>query len=195
MAATSVPATSTRSAPTPNRTDRPVPPIRCWRSPKVEVRGGALAGKGVFAVEPIAAREVVAVKAGHIVDRDEVVRLTAEIGDQSLQIDNDLYLSPRTAEEVEQTSIRMNHSCDANVGFRGQVIYMAMRDIAADEELCHDYAMDRTDAYRLACGCGTAVCRGTVTGGDWRLPELQARYEGFFVEYVAEKIRGLPADG
>jgi len=55
--------------------------------------------------------------------------------------------------------------------------------------------MDRTDAYRLACGCGTAVCRCTVTGGDWRLPELQARYEGFFVEYVAEKIRGLPAGG
>ena len=189
MAATSVPATSTRSAPTPNRTDRPVPPIRCWRSPKVEVRGGALAGKGVFAVEPIAAREVVAVKAGHIVDRDEVVRLTAEIGDQSLQIDNDLYLSPRTAEEVEQTSIRMNHSCDANVGFRGQVIFVAMRDIAADEELCHDYAMDRTDDYRLECHCGADACRGVVTGEDWRLPEVQARYEGFFIEYVATKIR------
>ena len=189
MAATSVPATSTRSAPTPNRTDRPVPPIRCWRSPKVEVRGGALAGKGVFAVEPIAAREVVAVKAGHIVDRDEVVRLTAQIGDQSLQIDNDLYLSPRTAEEVEQTSIRMNHSCDANVGFRGQVIYVAMRDIAADEELCHDYAMDRTDDYRLECHCDADACRGVVTGEDWRLPEVQARYEGFFLEYVATKIR------
>ena len=172
-----------------------VAPIRSWRSPRIEVRDGAVADRGVFAVRPIQAGLIVAVKAGHIVHREEVLRLTAEIGDQSLQIHDDLYLSPRTADEVDETSIRINHSCDANVGFRGQVIYVAMRDIAVDEELCHDYAMDRTDAYRLACGCGTAVCRGTVTGGDWRLPELQARYEGFFVEYVAEKIRGLPADG
>ena len=172
-----------------------VAPIRSWRSPSIEVRDGSVAGLGVFAVQPIRAGRIVAVKAGHIVHREEVLRLTAEIGDQSLQIHDDLYLSPRTADEVDETSIRINHSCDANVGFQGQVIYVAMRDIAVDEELCHDYAMDRTDAYRLACGCGTAVCRGTVTGGDWRLPELQARYEGFFVEYVAEKIRGLPADG
>jgi len=168
-----------------------VPPIHCWRSPKVEVRDGALAGKGVFAVEPIAAGEVVAVKAGHIVGREEVWRLTAEIGDQSLQIDDDLYLSPRTAEEVDQTAIRINHSCDANVGFRGQVIYVAMRDIAVDEELCHDYAMDRTDDYRLECRCGADACRGVVTGDDWRLPEVQARYAGFFLEYVAAKIAAL----
>jgi hypothetical protein len=30
-----------------------------------------------------------------------------------------------------------------------------------------------------------------VTGEDWRLPEVQARYEGFFLEYVADKIRAL----
>jgi hypothetical protein len=70
-----------------------------------------------------------------------------------------------------------------------------MRDIAFGEELCHDYAMDRTDDYRLQCCCGAALCRGTVTGEDWRLPEVQARYEGFFVEYVAEKIRCLSMGG
>jgi hypothetical protein len=166
-----------------------MPAIRSWRSPKIEVRDGAVAGLGVFAVEPISAGEIVAVKAGHIVGRDEVVRLTAEIGDQSLQITDDLYLSPRTATEVDETAIRINHSCDANVGFRGQVVYVAMRDIAVAEELCHDYAMDRTDDYRLECRCGTAVCRGTVTGEDWRLPAVQARYDGFFLEYVTAKIR------
>ena len=171
-----------------------MPTIRSWRSPKVEVRDGSVAGLGVFAREPVAAGEIVAVKAGHIVHRDEVVRLTAEIGDQSLQIHDDLYLSPRTADEVDETSIRINHSCNANVGFRGQVLYVAIRDIEVDEELCHDYAMDRTDDYRLECACGTVACRGTVTGEDWRLPEVQARYEGFFVEYVADKIRRAAVD-
>ena len=171
-----------------------MPTIRSWRSPKVEVRDGSVAGLGVFAREPVAAGEIVAVKAGHIVHRDEVVRLTAEIGDQSLQIHDDLYLSPRTVDEVDETSIRINHSCNANVGFRGQVLYVAIRDIEVDEELCHDYAMDRTDDYRLECACGMLSCRGTVTGEDWRLPEVQARYEGFFVEYVADKIRRAAAD-
>ena len=71
---------------------------------------------------------------------------------------------------------------------------MAIRDIEVNEELCHDYAMDRTDDYRLECACGTLACRGTVTGEDWRLPEVQTRYEGFFVEYVADKIRRTAAD-
>ncbi|GIS99641.1 MAG: hypothetical protein CM1200mP26_13540 [Acidimicrobiales bacterium] len=35
---------------------------------------------------------------------------------------------------MDETSIRINHSCDANVGFRGQVLYVAMRDIAIDGE-------------------------------------------------------------
>ncbi len=173
----------------PQATDPPVIPIRCWRSPKVEVRDGAVAGLGVFALEWISAGEIVAIKAGHIVDHDEVVRLTAEIGDQSLQIAEGLYLSPRTAAEVDETSIRINHSCDANVGFRGQVVYVARRHIAADEELCHDYGTARTDDYRLECGCGTEACRGTVTGDDWRLPGVQARYEGFFTQHVADRIR------
>ncbi|MDG2428035.1 MAG: SET domain-containing protein-lysine N-methyltransferase [Acidimicrobiales bacterium] len=166
-----------------------MPSIRSWRSPKIEVRESTLAGLGVFAIEPIATGEIVAVKAGHIVHRSEVMHLTAEIGDQSLQIEDNLYLSPRTVAEVEETAIRINHSCDPNVGFHGQVIYIAMREIPTNEELCHDYAMDRTDDYRLECDCGTARCRGTVTGDDWRLPELQVRYDGFFLEYVAHKIR------
>ena len=56
-----------------------MPPIRSWRSPGIEVRDGAVAGLGVFAVEPIPAGRIVAVKAGHIVDREEVFRLTVEI--------------------------------------------------------------------------------------------------------------------
>jgi len=168
-----------------------MPPIRCWRSPKVEVREGSLSGRGVFATEAIPAGHVVAVKTGHVVNRNEVWRLTDTIGDQALQIDDDLYLSPRTSDEVEQTSIRMNHSCNANVGFRGQVIYVAMKNISPGEELCHDYAMDRTDNYQLKCHCEAEICRGLITGDDWRLPDVQKRYEGFFVEYVAAKIKSL----
>ncbi len=168
-----------------------MPAIKCYRSPKIEVRDECLSGRGVVAIEPIAAGEIVAIKAGHIVNREQVQRITREIGDYSLQFHDDFYLTPVTLEEVEETTIFINHSCDANVGFQGQVIYVAIRDIAVDEELCHDYAMARTDDYTLECHCGAADCRGTVTGNDWRRADVQSKYGDFFVDYVLRKIRKI----
>ena len=46
--------------------------MKTYRSPKIEVRYGTLAGRGVVAVEDIARDEIVAIKMGHIVHRDEI---------------------------------------------------------------------------------------------------------------------------
>ena len=67
----------------------------------------------------------------------------------ALQIDDDFYLAPQSADEVEEMSVFINHSFDPNVGFHGQVVYVAPRDISVGEELCHDYAMERSDDYAL----------------------------------------------
>ncbi len=166
-------------------------PVRVWRSPKVDVRESHLGGLAVFAAEPIVAGERVAVKVGHIVDFDEVQRLTGELGDFSLQIDDDMFLTPRHADEYDDMTIHINHSCDANVGFVGNVTYVAMRDIPIGVELCHDYATARLAPYRLECGCGTDVCRGVVTNDDWLLPEVQQRYAGWFMPHVQRRIDSL----
>ena len=118
----------------------------------------------------------------------EVQRLTAEIGDFSLQIAEGLFLTPRHADEYEAMVVHINHSCDANVGFQGNVTYVAVRDIDAGEELCHDYATARVEPYRLDCLCGTAVCRGTVRETDWQRPDVQARYAGYFMPHVQHRI-------
>lgn len=50
----------------------------------------------------------------------------------------------------------------------------------------------------LACGCATQSCRGTITSDDWRDPDLQRRYAGWFSTYLADRIAGLaggPAGG
>ena len=63
-----------------------------------------------------------------------------------------------------------------------------MRDVAAGEELCFDYAMTDTDDYdEFACSCGTASCRGTVTGADWKEPELRDRYRGWRSAYIERR--------
>jgi SET domain-containing protein len=168
------------------------PEIRCYRSPKVEVRGGGLEGRGVFATEKINQGEVVAIKAGHIVTADQLSEITRTVGDYALQIHEHFYLSPTSKEEVDRMTIFINHSCDPNVGFDGQITYVAMRDIEPGEELCHDYAMERTDEYSLDCRCGSALCRGKVTGEDWKNPLLQQRYGKYFSSYILSKISPRP---
>lgn len=108
-----------------------------------------------------------------------------------MQIDDDFYLTPGSLEEVADMSVFINHSCDPNVGFLGQVTYVAMREIKAGEELCHDYAMERSDDYLLECRCGSPLCRHQVTGDDWKSSELQSRYGQYFSIYILKKINAM----
>ena len=65
-----------------------------------------------------------------------------------------------------------------------------MREIQEGEELSFDYAMSDADDYdEFICECGENGCRGLITGADWRRPELQSAYEGWFSNYISSKIR------
>ncbi|MCF8111962.1 MAG: SET domain-containing protein [Desulfobacteraceae bacterium] len=163
--------------------------VMCYRSPKIEVRTSDLGGRGVFAITEIEKDEVVAIKAGHIITSDELAGITSSVGDYALQIHDGLYLGPRSKDELEQMAIFINHSCNPNVGFLGQIVYVAMRNIESGEELCHDYSMERSDDYSLECRCGSDYCRGTITGDDWKRPDLQERYGDRFSSYILEKIK------
>jgi SET domain len=86
----------------------------------------------------------------------------------------------------------MNHNCDPNVGFNKDGGFVVFRDVKAGEELSFDYGIAFSDPrFRLECKCGSADCRGLVTGNDWQLPDLQVRYSGFFMWEVQEKINAM----
>jgi SET domain-containing protein len=165
--------------------------IKTYRSPKSEVRSSPLGGRCLFAREDIFKGEVVAVKAGHILRSEEALEITRSLGDYTLQIHDDFFLGPRVLEEVEDMVIFINHSCDPNVGFDGQITYVAMRDVHSGEELCHDYAMARSLKYALKCLCGSSICRGIVTGEDWKRKDLQKRYGDYFSSCLLKKIKML----
>jgi uncharacterized protein len=163
-----------------------------YLSPKTEVRESEIHGRGLFATKNIAKGEVVAIKGGHIVDRETLRReITPKLGPVEIQIGDDLFIAPVTAEERELSMLYSNHSCDANVGMRGEITFVAMRDIRAGEELTHDWCVTDDDDYSVTCKCGSAKCRKKLTGKDWQRPELQKRYAGYFSAYLAEKIARL----
>jgi uncharacterized protein len=162
-----------------------------YLSPKTEIRESAIHGRGLFAIAPIAQGEVVAVKGGHIVSREQLREITPTLGPVEIQIGDDLFIAPVTPEEREASMLYSNHSCAANLGMRGEITFVALRDIRAGEELTHDWCVTDDDDYSVTCTCGSSQCRGTLTGKDWQRPELQKRYAGYFSAYLAEKIAGM----
>jgi SET domain-containing protein len=160
-----------------------------YRSPKTEVLESKIHGRGLFAKANIAKGEIVAVKGGQIVGPKTLRReITPRLGPVEIQIDEDLFIAPVTADERELSMLYLNHSCDPNIGLRGQITFVAVRDIRAGEELTHDWAMTDDDDYSVECHCGASTCRKTLTGKDWQRPELQKKYAGFFSAYLANKI-------
>jgi Proteins containing SET domain len=160
-----------------------------YLSPKTEVRESKIHGRGLFAIADIAKNEIVAVKGGHIVDRKTLrEKITPVLGPVEIQIGDDLFIAPVSDEERESSMLYLNHSCDADLGMRGDITFVAMRDIRAGEELTHDWAMTDDDDYSIECNCGAANCRQILTGKDWQRPDLQKRYVGYFSAYLARKI-------
>lgn len=63
------------------------------------------------------------------------------------------------------TAMFINHSCDPNCETEeedGHVYIVAIRDIAAGEELTYEYNLFDSDDTEADCYCGAAKCRGTM---------------------------------
>ena len=68
------------------------------------------------------------------------------------------------------TAMFINHSCDPNceIGqmLAGGSLLMAIRDIAAGEELTYEYNLYDSDDEEADCYCGAEKCRGTMFSED-----------------------------
>ncbi len=160
-----------------------------WFSPKVEKRNSPIEGTGLFATQLLAAGELVVVKGGHVFSRSRRDELDRILGPAEIQIADDLFIGPVNLAEREGAMMHLNHSCDPNVGIQGQISFHAMREIEAGEELSFDYATGDDDDWEMDCACGSNLCRGVITGKDWRRPELQQKYRGWFSSYLVRRIR------
>jgi uncharacterized protein len=144
---------------------------------------------GVFAVESIRRGELIAAWGGHIMTAKQRAMLPKEILDidYSVQIHEDLYLSPKAIEELDEAEF-FNHSCSPNAGVKGQILLVARRDVQEGEEICFDYETTDAEGMNFLCHCGSAECRKIITGEAWKDPAFQKKNEGFFSWYLQEKI-------
>ncbi|MFA6047800.1 MAG: SET domain-containing protein-lysine N-methyltransferase [Parcubacteria group bacterium] len=164
-----------------------------WMNPKLEVRETEKYGKGVFAKEDIEKNELLAIFGGYVLTLEEEEGLSGEFADTGVQIHDDFVL---TSKEQKEDTDCFNHSCDPNAGYNGQIFLVAMENIEKEKEVTFDYAMvlhkaEKSREYKIKCLCGSEKCREYITENDWKIPELQKKYDGYFQYFLQEKINKL----
>jgi SET domain-containing protein len=146
-------------------------------------------GKGVFALQNISKKELLVMFGGYVMTLEEEQHLPKRIRDYAHQIAPNFVFGINKIKEIQPVDF-INHSCDPNCGFRGQIFLVAMKDIKKGEQITFDYAMVLTiKGYKFKCVCGSANCRGYVTENDWKISKLQKKYKGYFQPYLEDKIK------
>jgi SET domain-containing protein len=138
-----------------------------------EVRESPLAGKGAFAIRPIAKGERIIEYVGERIPHP----VADERYDDDTMEEHHTFLftvSSRTVIDATHggnESRYINHSCEPNCETeidRGRVFIFALRDIAPGEELAYDYAYERSgdetekEERQYKCLCGAKTCRGSI---------------------------------
>ena len=145
-------------------------------SPREWVRGendafdvlpSTIGGYGCFAIRPIARAALIWRFGGQIfTGRQTFGRLQDGLlrsCDDPLQVDDDLFMS------LESPAVFFNHGCEPNAFIRSPSDLVALRDIAAGEEILFDYALTVPAAnvwtMRAGCRCAAPRCRQRI--GSW----------------------------
>ena len=155
-----------------------------WITSKASPQKSPIDGLGMFATEPIAKGEVVAVYGGIIVPKINIEEYREKLGAiRGIQIDEGFFICP-----TEKKGGLFNHSCEPNLGYKNTIIIVAMKDIELGDELVFDYGMSESNFKPYTCTCGSQNCRNTITPNDWEDKELQNKHGKYFATYLKNRI-------
>jgi SET domain-containing protein len=128
----------------------------------IRVGKSTINGKGCFAAKPFLKRHKIAEYVGERISRNEVVRRVR--GQERIYICGlDGYWSIDGSVGGNATQY-VNHSCEPNCFLqmvRGHLLFFALRDIKAGEEIVCDYG-DSYHSDETRCTCKAPSCRGTI---------------------------------
>jgi hypothetical protein len=148
----------------------------------VFVKDTGIYGKSLFAARPFERGELVFAAFGPIVTVPN--RYT-------IPIDWNLYIEPRIP--VDNLCQYICHSCEPNLGIKNRSMFVAMQDIAKDEEVAVDYGMFVYESpphfpeEGRTCKCGRKMCRGLIGAFTAFSPELREKYAGYISDFLLGK--------
>jgi hypothetical protein len=162
-------------------------PAESWLDPRLVVQPSAIHGLGLFAALAIPKNQVVMILGGDTLTDEEVRELISRgTRYDGIVVDDNMNLRIQPS---DWAGIHGNHSCDPNLWMSDLALISTRRDLAEGEEALADYATYTMAAdWSMDCSCGSSLCRGTVTGDDWRRTDLQDRYAGHFAPAIARRM-------
>ena len=170
------------------------PPAEVWNDDRVVVGPSRIEGRGLFASSDIEQGTVVLRLGGRLVSTAQLARLieAADRDPDAPYVDTlTIYENAHLVLPLATIAHFGNHSCDPTLWPVGDYEMATRRDVREGEELTIDYGtISGAAGFTMDCRCGAAACRGRVTSEDWRLPDLQARYEGHWVPALQQRIDG-----
>ncbi|MCU0721342.1 MAG: SET domain-containing protein-lysine N-methyltransferase [Pirellula sp.] len=164
--------------------------VHSWLSPKCIVDRSVIDQLGIFAADSIKANELVAILGGRIYSSEELNRLSEVLPHMksfSVQVADGFHLASNSFTAIDDAS-RFNHSCEPNVGVKGQILLLARRDIKTGEELTIDYETTQTDMIPISCQCQSKNCRGRITGDAWNQKPFIANHIDWLSWYILQRI-------
>ncbi|WP_370653996.1 SET domain-containing protein [Rhodoferax sp.] len=140
---------------------------------RLQVRRSGIHGKGVYAVQDIAAGDTLIEYVGEIISWEEA---QARHPHDPVNPNHTFYFHIDESRVIDalyggNSSRWINHACEPNCEADeqdGRIFIKALRDIAAGEELNYDYGLIIEERYtkklkaEYPCWCGAASCRGTL---------------------------------
>src|SRR3989338_3225014 len=171
----------------------------------LRVGNSKIAGRGLFAVVEIKKGEVIfqepeedmrkyyiSLQELHALPEPEKSRCIT----LGYQVDSETWSKPAPEDSPDNEADLYNHSCDPNSGpqVNDPCTFIAFRDISPGEEITYDYATTNLTFWghdSFDCHCLAAICRSTVRGTDYLLPELHARYGRHWQPYLMDRIDAL----
>ena len=130
-------------------------------APGLTIKHSSIHGKGCFATEPFQARTKIAEYAGERITNAEANRRAHRKTLRICAINSRWSLD---GSRGGNGTHYINHSCDPNAYMKtlyGHVLFFALRDIKAGEEITIDYEQTLLPDSRR-CHCGARNCRGTI---------------------------------
>jgi uncharacterized protein len=116
-------------------------------------------GKGVLAKRDFKKGDIVFILKGqitHWIVKDEK---TSSAGPNWIGIAHNVWLDPA------YPYMYLNHSCDPNIGIKGKVTFIALRNIKKGEEVVFDYSTTEDDLFwelPFKCMCKAKNCRSRI---------------------------------
>ncbi|MDP3769481.1 MAG: SET domain-containing protein-lysine N-methyltransferase [Candidatus Sungbacteria bacterium] len=168
---------------------------RTWVSPKLISKKSRIHGDGVFTKERITEGEKLMEFGGELISKEHV--LSRNYRSRSVWIVYPgYYLALPNSDTQESLDEYLNHSCNANAWLADEVTLVARRDMGVGEEVTLDQGtwnfeyIDYTDD-KASCSCGAKDCRKILTENDWKLPDVQEKYNGHFHPMIQAMIDEL----